>query len=411
MATPNPAPNSTRARRALVLLAAVLSAAPGCHSARGFRERASADFKELFVSTYDDPRATEKFQAAQAHYDAGRYDEAQSQFRQIADNKGNAVDLCERARFMQAESRYQRGHYPEAVDTYHRLLLDFPTGALRRDACERIFKICDYWLDDFRAELDARTTKGETGVLRWKPGVPKPWDRTRPALDQEGRILEALERVHVHDIMGPNADKALFLSGYINFVRGNFNEADQFFSQLEATHKDSPLRPQAMLLAVQAKNNKTGGPSYDGRGCAEALHLVQVAQSSMPELTNNPDNAKKLDNALVAIRSQQAEKDMLMADYYVRTGHPGSAVFYYELVRRRYGGTRYSDIATERQARLLQLMKDGRPEVGNDPFAIAGAKFNEMIGRRPTGEEKDRARVDPNVAPAGAMQPPVTQNP
>lgn len=414
MATP--IPNSTRARRSRLLLVAVavLSGGTGCHSARGFKERASADFKELFVSTYDDPKADAKFQEAQANYDAGRYDEAQGQFRQIADNKGNSVALCERARFMQAECRYQRGHYPEAVDTYHKLLLDFPTGAYRRDACQRMFKICDYWLDDFRTELDARREKGETGVLRWKPGVPKPWDRTRPALDQEGRILEALERVHVHDIMGPEADKALFLCGYINFVRGNFNEADQFFSQLEATHKDSPLRPQAMLLAVQAKNNKTGGPAYDGRGCAEALHLVQVAQSSIPELANDPANAKKLDNALVAIRSQQAEKDMLMADYYVRTGHPGSAVFYYELVRRRYGGTRYSDLATERQARLLQMMKEGRPEVGNDPFAIAGAKINEALGRRPAGEEKDRPRADPNVAPAGgAIQPtpPVTQNP
>lgn len=362
-----------RTRRAgLLLAAAALALGPGCHSARGFQERASADFKELFVSTYDDPKAEEKFRAAEELYNAGKYEEAQSRFRQLADNKGNAAAIAERARFMQAECRYQRGHYPEAVDTYHKLLLDFPTGAYRRDACTRMFQICDYWLDDFRAELEKRSD--EKGVLRWRPRWPNPADRTKPGLDQEGRTLEALERVHVHDIMGPTADKALFWCGYVNFVRGNFNEADQYFSQLVVTHKDSPLMPQAMALAIQAKNNATGGAAYDGRKCAEALHLVQVAEGTVPELRNNPEMAERLTRAKVAIRSQQAEKDFQMAEYYERTGHPGSAVFYYELVRRRYGGTRYSDLATERQARLMQLMKEGRPEVGNDPFALAQAK-------------------------------------
>jgi hypothetical protein len=95
---------------------------------------------------------------------------------------------------MQAECRYQLGQYPEAADTYHKVLLDFPTGAYRRDCCAKIFQICDYWLDDFRAELDRRG--GREGVLRWRPNWPHPLDRTRPQIDQEGRTLEALQRVH-----------------------------------------------------------------------------------------------------------------------------------------------------------------------------------------------------------------------
>jgi tetratricopeptide (TPR) repeat protein len=300
---------------------------------------------------------------------------------------------------MQAECRYWRGQYPEACDTYHKVLLDFPTGAYRRDCCARMFQICDYWLDDFRDELDKRA--GEKGVLRWKPHRPDFKDPTKPKVDQEGRTLEALARIHTHDVTGPTADKAIFWCGYVNFIRGNFKEAEEFFSQMVEMHKDSPLHAQAMALAIQAKNSATGGASYDGRKCAEALQLVHVAEATVPELTNNPEMAEKLTRAKFAIRSQQAEKDFLMAEYYERTGHPGSAVFYYELVRRRYAGTRYSDLATDKQARLLKLMKEGRPELGNDPLAVAKAKWNEVFAKDKPAEEKDRVRPDPNVVPAG----------
>ena len=395
-----PADKRFRPGRAAALAAVVaLVVAPGCHTARSFKERVNGAVAPLIGSNYDDPMAESKLQEAEALFAAGQYEKAQGQFRTLADNKGNAAVLAERARFMQAECRYMRGQYPEAADTYHKVLLDFPTGAYRRDCCARVFQICDYWLDDFRDELDKRAD--EKGVLRWRPTWPKPWDRTKPAVDQEGRALENLERVHTHDITGPTADKAIFWCGYVNFIRGNFQEADQFFSQLVDMHADSPLRPQALAFAIQAKNNATGGAAYDGRKCAEALQLVHVAEATVPELTNNPEMAEKLTRAKFAIRSQQAEKDFLMAEYYERTGHPGSAVFYYELVRRRYGGTRYSDVATDRQARLITLMKEGRPEPGNDPFAVAQAKWNELFGKPRVPEEKDRARVDPNLMQAG----------
>jgi outer membrane protein assembly factor BamD (BamD/ComL family) len=397
-----PADRRFRPGRAWALVAVVaLVAAPGCHTARSFKERANTATGKLFGSNYDDPLAEEKLQKAEELFTAGHYEKAQGEFRALADNQGNAAVLAERARFMQAECRYMRGHYPEAADTYHKVLLDFPTGAYRRDCCARVFQICDYWLDDFRDELDKRS--GEKGILRWRPSWPSATDRTKPKIDQEGRTLEALSRVHMHDITGPTADKAIFWCGYVNFIRGNFQEADQFFSQLVEMHTDSPLRPQAIAFAIQAKNNATGGAAYDGRKCAEALQLVQVAEASVPEIVNNPDMAEKLTRAKFAIRSQQAEKDFQMAEYYERTGHPGSAVFYYELVRRRYGGTRYSDLASERQTRLLNLMKEGRPDPGNDPFAIAQMKWNEVFGKnKKPAEEKDRLR-DPNIAPAGGV--------
>ena len=379
----------TTTRWALTLAAFALLA-PGCKTWESFKDRTNTIRTALLETGYDDHRAQEKLASAEQLFSDGHYAKAQDAFRDLADNRNNPADLAEHARFMLAECRYARGQYPEAVDTYHKLLMDFPTGVHRRDSCARMFEIADFWLNDFRDELEKR--KDESGVLGWRPAWKSPFDKKRPWVGQEGRTLEALDHVWTHDMMGPLADKALFWCGYVNYIRGNFQEADHFFSTLAEMHKDSPLRPQAMAYAIQAKNNATGGADYDGRKCAEALQLVHVAEATVPQLTQDPAMAEKLTRAKFAIRSQQAEKDFRMAEYYERTGHPGSAVFYYELVRRRYAGTRYSDIATERKDWLLARMKEGKPLPGIDPLAIAQVKWKELFGKAPQ-EGDDRARV------------------
>lgn len=382
-------------RRLIVLAVAAAALAPGCQTYRAMKEKVAGLH---LSSSYDDPRAEEKLAEADRLFEAGEYGDALDAYKRLADNTGNSATLAERARFMQAECRRLRGQYPQAVDTYHRLMLDFPTGAHRREACGRVFEICDYWLDDFRDELTDRAGRGEKGVFLWRPGWPNPLDKTKPFLAQEDKALEALDWVHTHDITGPAADQALFWCGYVNFVRGNFDEADHYFSQLVELHKESRLRPQAMAYAIQAKNNATGGAVYDGRKCAEALHLVHVAEATVPELTQNPEMADRLLKSKFAIRFQQAEKDFRTAEYYERTGHPGSAVFYYELVRRRYAGTRYADVATERKDTIMALMQAGKNPPGYDPFAVVKAKWDDVFGPK---ESPPAAEPPQAVVPAG----------
>jgi hypothetical protein len=117
--------------------------------------------------------------------------------------------------------------------------------------------------------------------------------------------------------------------------------------------------------------------------------------------------ADKLTRAKFAIRSQQAEKDFRMAEYYQRTGHPGSAVFYYELVRRRYAGTKYSDIATDRKEYLLAQMRSGKPMPGNDPIAIASVKWKELFSKNKTQtyEEHSLDEKAPVQTAGGGMPP------
>lgn len=365
-----------RGRAALAVgVAAILTA--GCTSWKEFKQGTSA----LVSATYEDPGAEEKLAEAEKLAQDGDYSKAMGKFKTLADNKANNSLLAERARYMQAECRRLKKEYPEAVATYNRLLQDFPTGVHRQQACTRMFEIADYWLDDFRKEIDGR--KDEKGMLiRPVSFVPNVFDKTRPTFGTEDRALEALEHVHTHDVTGPTADQALFWCGYVNFIRGNFNEADQYLSQLVQLHKDSKYRPTAVALAIQSKNNATGGADYDGRKCAEALRLVNQAEGSMPEIVRDPEMSSKMTKAKLAIRAQQAEKLLSRAEYYERTRHPGSAYFCYELLRRQHAGTRYSDLATARMDKLKADLDHrlSKPH-GEGMWGEVMEKWDDFLGR------------------------------
>jgi hypothetical protein len=119
-------------------------------------------------------------------------------------------------------------------------------------------------------------------------------------------------------------------------------------------------------LAVLSKNLATGGADYDGTKCAEAMQLIRSAEIGIPQF-RDPEQSAKLTQQKMVIRQQQAEKDFKRAQFYERTGHPGSAYFCYELVRRTYPGTKFSDLATERIDVLtakLEAEKNAPEETG-----------------------------------------------
>jgi hypothetical protein len=94
----------------------------------------------------------------------------------------------------------------------------------------------------------------------------------------------------------------------------------------------------------------TGGAAYDGRKVAEARKLVDAAWRTYPELASH--ESEFLNRQLYSITMQQAAKDYEIAEFYRRTGKPCSAYFCYEVVRLRYPGTQYFDLATERMHEL-----------------------------------------------------------
>jgi len=287
-------------------------------------------------------------------YRRGDYVAAETIFAKVANNTKNSAQLAEEARYYEADCLRLQARYPKAADTFKKCLDDFPSGLKHEEANKRMFDICNYWLDDTRKEMELAQEKKDG--KRWfiAPTSFVHFEKTKPLLDTEGRALELLEYVHINDPVGPLGEKALFYLGSVKFFREDYKEADHYFSQIPNTRPNSPMAPKALELAIIAKQMSTGGPEYDGRKCAEARQLIDTALRSYPELAEKKHEF--LERQIWSINQQEADRDFLVAEFYKRTGHPGAAYFYYELVRRRYPGSKYAKDAEVRMAEVRAKM-------------------------------------------------------
>lgn len=343
----------------LAVCAAVLAA--GCTPMRA--KQSDEKPAVLQAGHTEDPPASpirhEGLSAAEDLYKKNEFDKAQGLFKEIAEDQKNPVEVAERARFYQAECLRRDGYYPKAVDTYHKLLQDFPAGLYREQAVGQMYLIASEWLQPLRQEIDeankeALKPEKERKSKSWTDGLvfPANFERKLPTFDAEGRALSTLEKVYWNAPDGPYADKALFLLGRVHFHRGEYKDAARFFQQLAETHDRSPLRDTALQLAIIAKTNSVGGPQYDAKDATEAMRLVNAAKATSPAVAKL-EEGKFLDQQAYMIRYQQAQKDFETGEFYRRTGHPGSAWFYYELVLRRYPGIKpFADQAAARQKEL-----------------------------------------------------------
>ena len=391
------------ARRGAGLALAVAAAfAGGCGGLDKVRSKSYSAVRSIITSSYHDPEAETKMARGEQLFAAGQYQEAEESFADVADNTYNPVLLAEKARYMEAESLRMQGKLHEAIAHYHRQLQDFPTGPYREPACTHIYDIAYGWLEsgtlaDIEADLAGESPSFLTQVAN---SVPNPADKSRPTIDSEGEALKYLEVAHTHDLTGPTADKALFWCGYVHFYRGRYEDADYFFSQLVEMHKDSVLWEEALKMAVIAKNNSTGGSVYDSSKASEALQLVHHAEAAVPEFNSDAEKSAWLTRQKMAVRLQLAEKDFQMAQYYERTDHPASAYFYYELVTRRYPGTKLAEAAQGRMSALEVVRQEREAEgptelidqsrglpVGLPPTSGIGRHAGGPVSRR-QGEER-----------------------
>jgi outer membrane protein assembly factor BamD (BamD/ComL family) len=105
---------------------------------------------------------------------------------------------------------------------------------------------------------------------------------------------------------------------------------------------------------------------YDLRPVEESKKLLMTMQGAYPELAKDREWAE---NQLKMMNLQQADRDFKIAEFYRRTGHPGSAYFYYELVIRRYPRTQFAEDAAKRKDELKSKVEREQREQGVAPPA------------------------------------------
>jgi outer membrane protein assembly factor BamD (BamD/ComL family) len=338
------------------------------------------------------------------------YDKARRLYHYLGNNEKNPVAVAQEAMYYEAECYRLQGDLPRAADVYAELLKKFTMNPYRDLAIQHIYDIARCWLQDTWEEV--RETEEKREGKRW---VVWPrfvsFEKGKPLLDREGRAVERLKDVYTYEGKGGAlADKALFLCGHVNWFNENYPDADHDFTMLHQSYPDSPFAPYAVELAIKAKLMSTGGELYDGRKVAEARKLVDEAMR-MQQL----DEAKKraLQSLLTSISAQQAEKDFQMAEFWRRTGHPGSAYFYYEIVRRRYPDPNPNSAASRATQRMLEIRakmeKEQADKLGPPPQVEPARPIEQLAPPRRldnTSEQAPMPRPVPNAPNAPEMAPP-----
>jgi TolA-binding protein len=375
---------SSRPNFAALLCAALLSAVPGCQGSM-FQVPESMAFWEkhdgkVDYTTPEDafvlrggemvpdkslPTLGGDFEGARLLFQQKEYAKAEPIFGHIADNKKNVLQVLEAARYYQAECLYKQTKYPSAGDRYLQLLSDFPSAAHGDEARQRLFDIANYWLDETRDQMEKakEVTEGKRSFT--PPLTPVHFETSKPFLDIEGHACRMLEGIHMTDPRGPLGEKALFFLASVKFYRHSYSDADHYFFQLVTNYPNSPHAPSAIKLSIICKEIETHGADYDGRRLQEARDLIETARRTYPELARNDD--KFLDRQAVEIHNREAERDYNIACYWERTGHPGSAHFYFEIVKKRYPGTPQAEKAAKKlvdlEAKALREAEKAQPAV------------------------------------------------
>jgi outer membrane protein assembly factor BamD (BamD/ComL family) len=289
---------------------------------------------------------------AKVLFDSKDYAQAKKEYYTLSMKKKMPPTMAEEALFYEAECERLRRHFPEASEIYLQLLNTYPRNRFQKETLQNLFDIANFWLDETReAVKEQKEYRDGKRKVVW-PVALVHFDDSKPFLDMQGHAVAVLEKVYLTDIDGPLGEKSLSLLGDVNMFDGNYEEADHFYGQILKYHPNGPFATKAMEMSIICKQMSARGPEYDGRTTADARQLVHRANTAFPELAN--DKSEFLQKQLQSITLQQAQKDIGIAEFYERTKHPGSAYFYYELVRRRYPGTEQAKVATQRMAYLKE---------------------------------------------------------
>jgi len=358
----------------LVMLIACGVAAAGCQSSR---KTANSDIGAIrnpfaLAGTADGPiegsldpmKGLPEYEQAMAIYREGKIEEAEKAFKKVAKQfKDHPVE--EDALFMIAECQYRRKRYSWAQDSYDKLLKKYPTSRYLEESTQRLFSIASIWLNPngktppeelvrvSAADVDGTNENG-IEVPYSLPIVPNLFDRTRPVFDTQGRALQALKSVWLHDPTGPLADDAVMMTAAYHLRRGDHREANVYFKILREEYPKSEHAKHAFVLGTGVLLATYQGAKYDATALDEADNLVRSTLNIYPE----SEHREKLQQDLQRIRMEDAARDWARIEFYQRKYNHQAVALYCEMLIERFPDSEYADRA---RALLAEIDPQYRP--------------------------------------------------
>ena len=253
--------------------------------------------------------------------------------------------LEEDSLFMLAESYFFADRYPDSSKTYELLVKKFPNSRHMDVIDKRRFALAKYWIEHHQNNPDL-------------PITPNLSAKDRPLFDKFGHGVRVLDKIRFDDPTGQLADDATMLEAVSHFKKGNYQRADELFTDLRHSFPDSEHQFQAHLLSLQCKLQIYQGPQYSVTPMEEAEELVKQITSQFPQ--EAVDNRDFLNKTWKEVRLKKAEHDFELAEYYDRREEYAAARQYYARVQQHYSDTSLASDASKAMQRIGD--SPGKPE-------------------------------------------------
>jgi hypothetical protein len=144
----------------------------------------------------------------------------------------------------------------------------------------------------------------------------------------------------------------------IGKVAQALEQVEQRLSEVQDEATRKTLKRQADALREGLERLEQNLPKTEGRSANPGDPLQRSALNSDAGLAGKIVLNERNFDALRAIGLSQAEKDFQIAEFYRKTGHAGSATYYYELVCRRYPDTPFAAQALQHLRELRSAPAD-----------------------------------------------------
>ena len=333
---------------------------------------------------------------AQTQYDSGKYEAAEKASKTLAKQYKDTV-LEEDALFLQAEAEFAQKRYSKAADTYLELFERFPSTRYMDRATAHMFELSRYWLQfpeivkgsevqtvnfDKPSDTPLPAAKPQQfDLTRTVPVLPNVSDRTRPWFDTEGRALETLKAIWLHDPTGPLADDALMMTASYYLRRGNFQEADHYYQILREEYPKSPHLEDAFLLGSHVKLMSYQGAAYDGTNLEQAGDLKESTLKLFP----NSGERDRLLEEQRKIAEARAARQWGLVQFYQKKGKDRAVAVTCHTLVDEYPDSKqaaqarrlYNALSAEAKAHLPPLAAEPQrvapPNLEPVPYPQAGA--------------------------------------
>ena len=175
-----------------------------------------------------------------------------------------------------------------------------------------------------------------TGAKRKVLGIPLIRD-----IDLAYRILDEISADYPDS---QHAELAIKTKAEHLFHSGEHSLAELEYARLLKEYPRSRYHQLALSQSAKATLAAFAGVEYDEAALIEAQERFAEYQRAYPAVAEHDGVGLILDS----IRETRAEKKWLIGQYYERTDHVSSAVYYYQRVRKHWSGTIAAQKATER---------------------------------------------------------------